>query len=302
MQPKNKLHVFSREKMNDVIKEFLSASQEKPLVVFYNKSTDYINPLEDLFEKQAEQAFELGSTKELEIKPDEESAFESKIETWSELPYSMYLVRCQSEKDEALRLACKLAEKSGKHVAMLVHETNAIEDNHDRKIRYRDGAAKCFATWQKHAFFAVADNNEGLYKKNRQLFLAYHQAGILDFIKGTGGESTEEMGKMLNDMEALKQGYTNFVERWAKDSEIPGAKLFQVMWMDDEIKIDKRNGERWQISLNIENHRIDRELLKSKNKEEPKLAMWVKMNGNEMTDCENGLYGFRPNDIKDAFD
>lgn len=294
IQPEDKLHDFTPEKMKEVNNAFFSTPQEKPLVIFYDNLADYLNPIYSIIEKQAEQAFGLGAINDLEIKQGEELLFESKIKALSEMPYFVFRIICHCDRDYALRLALLLSRQSGKHVVILLHGTNAIED-YERSIRYRDGAAQCFATWKEKAYFAVADCNEGLYRKKKQLFLAYHDVGIIDFVRGKHIGRTEEMekmGRMLADINELKSGYMKFVTKWSSETDIPGAKFYQLLWLDDEIKIDKSNRKRWVLSLDIEPYRIDRDLLKKIDKKEPKLTVWVDMDGSEVVDYERNENGF----------
>ena len=98
----------------------------------------------------------------------------------------------------------------------------------------------------------VADGEMGLYRQDRQLYLAYHQVDILHYLKAILTPSSEEpfneVMELINDPKCLAEAFRKAFDQIANRKEF--LKFFRLMYLDDEVNI-KKDGTKWTFSLPV---------------------------------------------------
>lgn len=214
MENKKRMQVLPEDRFSTMLENFCSSAQTQPLVIFYNRY--FLNPYLRLVEKTANTIFGDGKLKVFSLDNVALGDIDRYIAILSNLPHRMIELRtppiCDGY-DEVIFIAEKLAKASGKHVLLMVPDTNNIieESMGSSKLYYYDYAATTFQAWRERAQVWVADCPK-TYGRTRQVYLTSQRHGILDMLKEWSENGRiNDIFRAVNDNTFLNEAYTQYV-------------------------------------------------------------------------------------------
>lgn len=250
LQPWDKLHVLDGETMDLLAREFVNTEQDRPLVIFYSGWQVWKkNPIKGL----AEETLRPGVVLSVDLYKRRKAAEpdESIIQDVKTMPHPVVEVVGPAS-DENFRLMVALARETGKKVYAYCIMKSGLERDTRGQVVYRDSTIEPFGVWQEQINFVIADGEMGLYRQDRQLYLAYHQVDILHFLQAILTPSSEEpfneVMELINDPKCLAEAYRKAIDRAASRKEF--LKFFRLMNLDDEVNLVK-DGTKWTFSLPV---------------------------------------------------
>ena len=250
LQPWDKLHVLESEAMELLAREFVDEEQDRPLVIFYNDWQVWKkNPIKYL----AEKALRPGVVLNLDLYKRRKAAEpeEKIIQDVKAMPHPVVEVVGPAS-DENFRLMVALARETGKKVFAYCIMKSGLERDNWGHVVYRDSTIEPFGAWHEQINFVIADGEMGLYRQDRQLYLAYHQVDILHYLKAIltprNEEPFNEVMELISDPKCLATAYRKAIEHAANRKDF--LKLFRLMYLDDEVNI-KKDGTKWTFSLPV---------------------------------------------------
>jgi len=298
LMPEDKLRVIDRERFHQLAEEFVNTEHHKPLVIFYN---DWRLLKEDIIELYSDRDLRPGQVLYVDLsglhkkgKSDDEI-----IRDYKAMPQPIVRVSC-GNLNESFSFMKKLADETGKKVYAYCSETNDLQDDHWNGITYRDRAIESFGGWSKQIHFAYVDDERQSYRRNRQLYLAYKERGIIWYLRSklpllpspdmNKAKNYDLVWNWLHNPDCLMEDYRQWIEeKAANNCQLSFATL---MYIDDEVIIKKEENSRWRIILPAcENYRLYVADWAHKRLEKAYAltSLWIDADENGIHDHENSL-------------
>lgn len=254
LMPEDKLRVIDRERFYQLAEEFVNTERHKPLVIFYN---DWQTIQKDIIELYSDHDLRPGKVTHIDLqglhkkgKSDDEI-----INDYKAMPQPIVKVSC-GEYNDSFSFMKRLAEETGKKVYAYCSEPNELKDDHWNGIEYWDPAIKAFGSWCEQIHFAYLDDERQSYRRNRQLYLAYKERGIIWFLRSRlpllpslsdQAEYYDLVWNWLNNPNSLMEDYRQWIEEKAENN--CQLSVFRLMYIDDDVIIRKSDDSRWTITL-----------------------------------------------------
>lgn len=298
LMPEDKLRVIDRERFYQLAEEFVNTEHHKPLVIFYN---DWQLVQKDIIELYSDSDLRPGQVLYVDLpslhkkgKSDDEI-----IRDYKAMPQPIVRVYC-GNLNESFSFMKKLADETGKKVYAYCSETNDLQDDHWNGITYRDRAIESFGGWSKQIHFAYVDDERQSYRRNRQLYLAYKERGIIWYLRSklpllpspdmNKAKNYDLVWNWLHNPDCLMEDYRQWIEeKAANNCQLSFATL---MYIDDGVIIKKEENSRWRIILPAcENYRlyVADWALKRLEKAHALTSLWIEADENGIYDHENSL-------------
>lgn len=298
LMPEDKLRVIDRERFYQLAEEFVNTERHKPLVIFYN---DWQTIQKDIIELYSDHDLRPGKVTHIDLqglhkkgKSDDEI-----INDYKAMPQPIVKVSC-GEYNDSFSFMKRLAEETGKKVYAYCFEPNELKDDHWNGIEYWDPAIKAFGSWCEQIHFAYLDDERQSYRRNRQLYLAYKERGIIWYLRSklpllpspdmNKAKNYDLVWNWLHNPDCLMEDYRQWIEeKAANNCQLSFATL---MYIDDEVIIKKEENSRWRIILPAcENYRLYVADWAHKRLEKAYAltSLWIDSDENGIHDHENSL-------------
>ncbi len=298
LMPEDKLRVIDRELFYQLAEEFVNTEHHKPLVIFYN---DWQTVQTDPIKLYADSDLQPGQVESVDLpalrkkgKSDEDI-----IRDYKAIPQPIVKVYCGNYTESFLFMK-RLADETGKKVYAYCSEPNELKDDYNNGIEYWDPAITTFGSWREQIHFAYVDDDRQSYRRNRQLYLAYKERGIIWYLRSklpllpspdmNKAKNYDLVWNWLHNPDCLMEDYRQWIEEKATNNcQLSFATL---MYIDDEVIIKKEENSRWRITLPAcENYRlyVADWALKRLEKAYALTSLWIDADENGIHDYENSL-------------